>query len=155
MIVVSDTSPLNYLVLIGEVELLQSLFSGVIVPPGVVEELRHPRTPTRVAAWARALPSWIDIVAPMNPIEAPGLGRGETEAIAVASQTAAELTLIDERRASIEARRAGLNITGTLGVLHLAAKRGLVDPASAVSRLLDTSFRVTPAVIEAFLNSTR
>ena len=42
MIVVSDTSPLNYLVLIEEVEVLPAVFGRVVVPPAVVEELQAP-----------------------------------------------------------------------------------------------------------------
>ena len=42
MIVVSDTSPLNYLVLIEEVEVLPAIFGRVVVPPAVVEELQAP-----------------------------------------------------------------------------------------------------------------
>ena len=155
MIAVSDTSPLNYLVLIGEVDLLTRLFSRVVIPPAVVRELRHSRTPPTVAAWAESLPAWIDVVSPADPFESAGLGRGEAEAIAIARRLDAAVTLIDERKASLIARRAGLTVTGTLGVLDWAAERGLVDPISAISRLLDTNFRVTPAVLEEFLKKRR
>ena len=42
MIIVADTSPLNYLVLIGEIELLPSLFGQVIIPHAVLAELANP-----------------------------------------------------------------------------------------------------------------
>ena len=42
--IVVDTSPLNYLVLIGEIELLPALFSNVLVPQTVFHELQHPKT---------------------------------------------------------------------------------------------------------------
>lgn len=44
MIVVSDTSPLNYLVLIEEAEILPASFSRTLVPPAVVDELRERRS---------------------------------------------------------------------------------------------------------------
>ena len=47
MIVVCDTSPVNYLVLIGEIDLLPQLFTTVVLPAGVLAELQHPRTPPR------------------------------------------------------------------------------------------------------------
>ena len=45
MIAVADTSPLCYLVLIAEVELLHKLFSQVVVPTAVVTELLHEDAP--------------------------------------------------------------------------------------------------------------
>jgi predicted nucleic acid-binding protein len=52
MIVVSDTSPLNYLVLIQRAEILPSLFGRIIAPPAVMGELQHPGAPTVVHAGA-------------------------------------------------------------------------------------------------------
>ena len=51
MIVVADTSPLNYLILIGEADLLHRFYSRVLIPQGVLSELRHPRTPSTVVEW--------------------------------------------------------------------------------------------------------
>ena len=56
MIVVCDTSPVNYLVLINEIDLLPQLFTTVVLPAAVLTEVQHPRTPPRVASWARDLP---------------------------------------------------------------------------------------------------
>ena len=51
MIVVSDTSPLNYLVLIEHSRVLPLLFGRVIAPPAVIAELQHPGAPAVVRAW--------------------------------------------------------------------------------------------------------
>jgi predicted nucleic acid-binding protein len=115
MIVVCDASPANYLVLIGQIDLLPRLFAEVVFTPGVVAELQHPRTPAAVATWARDLPPWARVVAPDGPIEELGLGRGEAEVIAVARPIAANAVLIDERKPAGLARRRGLLVTGTLG----------------------------------------
>lgn len=56
MIVVSDASPLNVLVRIGHVEILEDLFGSVIIPPAVAAELTHARTPDPVRAWLAAPP---------------------------------------------------------------------------------------------------
>jgi len=45
MIVIADTSPLNYLVLIGQADLLQRLYRRVVIPEAVLRELSHPETP--------------------------------------------------------------------------------------------------------------
>ena len=60
MFAVTDTSPLHYLILIGQVNLLSHLYTHVIIPQAVVGELLHPHTPPDVRAWMRALPPWCD-----------------------------------------------------------------------------------------------
>lgn len=48
MIVVSDTSPLNYLVLIGADDVLPALFGQVLAPPAVLDEMQHAKAPAQV-----------------------------------------------------------------------------------------------------------
>jgi predicted nucleic acid-binding protein len=155
MIAVADTSPLNYLILIGEVELLPRMFSRVVIPPAVRAELCHERTPPVVSSWVSRLPSWVEIVSADESSVGHALGRGEAEAIAVARRIAADITLIDERKAALVARQHGLTVTGTLGVLDLAAEKGIVDLNVAVLRLLETNFRVSPPVVEELLSRHR
>ncbi len=45
MIVIADTSPINYLVQIGEVELLEKFYEQVIIPNAVFEELNSDFAP--------------------------------------------------------------------------------------------------------------
>ena len=53
MIVIADTSPLNYLVLIGHIEILPQLYLQVVIPEEVLEELQSPGTPVAALDWAR------------------------------------------------------------------------------------------------------
>ena len=48
MIVVADTSPLNYLILIDEIDLLPVLFGKVLLPHAVFQELKHPKTAPKI-----------------------------------------------------------------------------------------------------------
>jgi predicted nucleic acid-binding protein len=48
MIIVSDTTPLNYLILIGDVDVLRLLFSQVVIPQAVYDEMQHDSTPDSV-----------------------------------------------------------------------------------------------------------
>jgi hypothetical protein len=61
MIVIADTTPLNYLVLIQLSDLLPRLFDRVLIPQAVREELRDPETPNRtpnlVRLWFANAPS--------------------------------------------------------------------------------------------------
>ncbi len=58
MIAVADTSPLCYLILIGEIELLPRLFAHVLLPEAVRAELLHADAPAAVRAWASKLPTF-------------------------------------------------------------------------------------------------
>jgi predicted nucleic acid-binding protein len=151
MIVVSDTSPLNYLVLIGHVDVLPALFDRVVTPPAVVAELLHPGSPTPVHVWASSLPEWLEVVTPASTDHTLGLAAGEAEAIAVAQELAASLLLVDERKASSVAARLGIQAVGTLNVLALAAERGLLELSSAIAGLRGTTFREPTALVEELL----
>jgi predicted nucleic acid-binding protein len=123
--IVSDTTPLNYLVLIEAVELLPRLYQRALIPPAVRDELTRPRAPETVRLWIAQPPSWLEVVTPSFAPD-PALSHlddGETQAIALAMEYQAELLLLDERDATIAARERGLTVTGTLGVLD----RDLLD----------------------------
>ena len=115
MIVVSDTSPLNYLVLIGYVEILPKLFGRVLVPPVVLQELQHSKAPASVRDWAKNPPDWLEVQMAKSKQKIADLGAGESEAIALAQETRADLILIDERAGATIAKKFGLQDIGTLG----------------------------------------
>jgi predicted nucleic acid-binding protein len=140
--VVSDTSPLNYLALIDLSGILPALFGDVLVPDAVHRELRSPAAPAKVTAWLNSSPPWLHIrVVSEVPSELRSLGAGEREAIALAESVQGGLVLLDEKKARDLARRRGLAVAGTLGLLELAASRGLVDHGEALARLRQTNFR--------------
>jgi len=84
-----------------------------------------------------------------------GIDAGEKAAIQLAVSLNADLLLMDDRRGVKAAQRKGLHVTGTLGILDLAAHRGLVDFAQAVEKLRLTNFRTPPALLEALLKAHR
>ena len=154
MIAVADTSPLCYLVLIDEVDLLRQLFSQVVIPSAVLAELLHEDAPEAVRGWAANLPSWVSVQE--NPVrDTAGLEKlqvGERAAILLAESISAELILLDEKSARRIAAQRGMRITGTLGVLGEAALRRLVDLPAAIDRLRRTNFRCSPALMKATLD---
>jgi predicted nucleic acid-binding protein len=84
-----------------------------------------------------------------------GIHKGEAAAIALAVAMRADLLLIDDRRGIRAAKQQGLRVTGTLGLLDLAAERGLIDFACAIRTLEGTSFWRTEALLQALLNKHR
>lgn len=150
IVVVADTSPLNYLVLIDCQELLHALYERVFVPKAVIEELADRRTPAKVRTWAACAPDWLKIRDIQRLFDAAlaGLDPGEREAIQLAQEEHADLLLMDERIGVKLARQRGLAVTGTLGVLIQAGRRGFVDIDAALRRLQSTDFRCTPQLLE-------
>ena len=157
MIVVSDTSPLNYLVLVDAVEVLAAIFGTVYAPGAVVDEFRDPASPGAVRAWAGATPDWLVVREPsrIDPALPAGLGKGEAAAISLASELAAERVLIDERQARRLAKHRGLVVVGTLGILDEAACRRLVDIDRVVASLKRTSFRASDDLYRAVIEDVR
>jgi predicted nucleic acid-binding protein len=151
MIVVSDTSPLNYLIIIGQVDVLPALFQRVVAPPAVLTELSHRGAPDAVRTWAGSPPSWLEIIPPTAMDPTLRLGSGESEAITVASELNADFLIIDERKATAVAQRQGLQVVGTLTVLALAAERQLLDLQFAIAALRQTTFREPTALIAELL----
>jgi predicted nucleic acid-binding protein len=154
MIAVADTSPICYLILIGEIDLLPKLFSQVLAPRAVLVELLHEDAPRAVRSWASDLPSWVR--AKETPLLATsGLERlqpGEQAAILIAESVKADIILLDEKAARRVATARGLKVTGILGVLGEGSARGLVELAPAIDRLRMTSFRASPALLKATLD---
>lgn len=148
MIVVSDTGPLNYLLLIEAVEILPSLYGAIVIPETVRQEMTHPNAPESVFQWAMQPPEWVSAHQPQTLLSL-GLDPGEQAAISLAVEMGADLILMDERRGRREAQAQGLAVTGTLGVLAAAAQAGLIDMADAITRLSRTRFRASPALISA------
>ena len=126
--VVADTSPIRYLMRIGEIDLLLKLYSQVILPRVVLEELQAEDGLPMVREWAQHLPGWVLVQTPTKPLSVsmPNLHRGESDAIALAEELKAPLLLIDDRVGMRVALERGLTITGTLGVLVEAAQARLV-----------------------------
>lgn len=122
MTVVSDTSPINYLTLIGLERLLPALLGRVIIPVAVQQEFKASGAPLQIREMsgretgskqqvhrrcpARFLPAWI---------------------------------------------RARWTVTGTLGVQDHGARTGLIDATDAVDRLRKTSFRASPKLYRLLL----
>jgi len=59
MIVVADTTPIRYLVVIEREHLLPALYGGVLIPPAVAAELDHESSPDVVRAWLARPPNWL------------------------------------------------------------------------------------------------
>lgn len=157
MIVVADTSPLRYLILIEHAHVLPALFGEVIIPPAVVAELTNERTPQEVRTWLADKPEWLRVQAPRDtlPRLRGEIDDGEREAIALAVELRADALLIDDRNGRRQAEALQCPALGTLGVLADAADRGFADLPAALDRLRSTNFRADSRLIEEILSRAR
>ena len=130
MRVVSNTSPLSNLAIIERLDFLKRRYGIVRIPPAVEQELSalsHPAAKARItAALAEGWP--VVETAPSSPPPLPfPLDAGETEAIALALATQADVLLMAEKRGREAARRNGLAVAGVLGELLHARQAGLLS----------------------------
>lgn len=152
MIVVADSGPLNYLILLEQAELLYRFYGQVIIPEAVLRELTASRTPDPVRNWLSKPPAWFrvqSVPADELALVTSELDPGEREAITLARILGADLLLIDEAMGRAEASRRHLRVTGTLGILRAAAERGLILVPEVLARLRETSFYVDDKLIHS------
>ena len=152
-LVVADTSPVFYPLSIGQIDLLPGVFGKIFVPDAVYKELSHPAAPALVREWVALLPAWVEVVSveALDDAALLPLGAGERAAITLALSMHADLILIDERKGTHVALNKGFEVAGTLGVLALAARRGLVDLADSFDRLKRTNFRYRQEIMDLLL----
>jgi predicted nucleic acid-binding protein len=157
VLVIADTSPIRYLVQIGQIDLLHRLFAAVSIPTEVARELGDASAPPDVQAWIQSPPAWLRVL-DVDVNDEPALSNldpGERAAIALGLTLKADLILIDERRGYAAAVSKGFEVTGTLGILDLAARRKLIDLRDAIERLKQTNFRYRKEIIEGLLAQHR
>jgi len=134
-VIISDTSCLIGLTNIGQINILREMYGSIIITPEVMEEYGVP------------LPEWISVreVTDKEKITVFSklFGLGESSAMALAMETKNALLIIDDKRARQFACGLELKITGTLGLLIMAYKKGIIqDIDSIVTSLREVNFRL-------------
>ncbi|MBE9011163.1 DUF3368 domain-containing protein [Pseudanabaenaceae cyanobacterium LEGE 13415] len=154
MTIVCNTSPITNLAAINQFELLRSVYSEIVIPQAVFDELTQvgyavPGTvEVQTANWIRVV-----TVRDRNQVSTfrQVLDAGEAEAIALALELSAERLLIDEAAGRSIAEASGLKVTGTLGVLLIAKQQGIIPLVQPMidSLMSQAGFRVSSALYKA------
>jgi predicted nucleic acid-binding protein len=157
MSVVSNTTPLNYLILIGRTEILRVLYELIIIPGAVFEELTSHNAPKLVRDWTLNKPDWLRVQETPNLTDSilDEIQIGERQAIVLAQEIRSEFIILDDRRARRVAQDQGLNVIGTLGILTIAAEKGLINLSEALDDLKTTNFRVSSSLLESLADQDR
>lgn len=148
MIVVSNTSPLINLALIGQLNLLQQLYDQVVIPQAVYDEIVVAGAGQPGATEVETY-DWIKVKQVSNQPMVTSLqvdvDIGEAEAIVLAVELKPDLLLLDERKGRLVASRLGIKFTGILGILIEAKRRGLITEVKPLMDVLieQIGFRVS------------
>lgn len=151
---VVNASPLIYLTRAGLLDLLKVASKTIVVPTAVAKEIlaRGPSDPTAVAIQAT---EWIRVVdAPPAPEEllAWDLGPGETAVITYAAANPGTIALIDDLAGRRCAEVLGLRLRGTLGIVLIARRSGIVASArETLSRLRAAGMYLSDPVMDRAL----
>jgi len=125
--IVSNTTPILSFIKIDRLDILKTLYKEIIIPEAVYEELEEGKNKYYVNI---SNENWIKIFTVKNKsfVEQleEELDRGEAEAIALSLEISADLLLIDEKIGRKFAEENGLKITGTIGILLKAKKKGVI-----------------------------
>jgi len=154
MIVISDTSPITYLLQINQVNLLPLLFKSVVIPARVYEELCEIEEQKKWLESGNVY--WVEVKQVSDKELVKRFSRildaGESEAIALAKELKADVLLIDEwegRRIAIE---EGLKVTGVIGILLEAKRQKIIDKIKpSLDILVDKGFRISESVYTAVI----
>ena len=154
---VVDTSPLIFLAKLGHLDLLRKGADAVYVPHAVLEEVRA-KPDAATYAIEHACQTWL-LIRPVGNRQAveivqADLDLGEAEVIALAREVGADRVVMDDLDARRFARRLGLEMVGTVGLLLAARLRDeLPSLRREIERLEALGLRVAPALVEAVLQA--
>ena len=151
MIVVSDTTPIISLMKTGQLELLQKLFGVVYIPKAVYQELTENETfleEVRIVQECEFL--YVEEVGNEKSVtilrKFTGLDVGESEAIILADEKHSDVLLMDEHKGRQVAKKMGITITGTIGILTQAFDEGILakeDVEECIERLAESGIRIS------------
>lgn len=131
MIVVSNTTPIISLMKVGQLELLQKLFGVVYIPKAVYCELTENEAfPEEVRMVKQCEFIYVEEIDKIKSAaimqKFSGLDIGESEAIILAGEKHSDVLLMDEHKGRQAAKKIGISITGTIGILIQAFDEGIL-----------------------------
>ncbi|WP_375497411.1 DUF3368 domain-containing protein [uncultured Nostoc sp.] len=154
--VIINSSPLIVIWKSQQVQLLPQLFTEIIVPLGVFEEVT-----TKDDAALTLLPNitWIQTVEvnTINPVVAAwDLGKGESQVLSLALKNSDCAAIVDDRATRRCGQALGINTIGTGGLLILAKRRGLIPSISpGIQALRDAGLWLSDTLINLLKTSSK
>lgn len=154
-IVVADASALITLAAVGAFDLLRRLFNRITVTTAVRNEVLTGQDQKGARELRAAIEQgWVTVAeGPLAGAAVRGLGRGEASVLALAQcHEGLSLLLLDDLQARSRARALGNSVTGVVGILLMAKRRGLIPEVGAVLKRMRTrGFRLSDRVLQSAL----
>ncbi len=153
-VIISNASPLIGLAGIELLHILKELWSEIIIPNAVYNEVViKGKGKQGCNTIAKACKKWIQVVFVKNTQEVEALkavlDEGEAEVIALGQELKADLLLLDNREPRVFARTINLKVIGTLGIISLAWQKGVIkEPVKEVNKLRLNGFWISEKLIE-------
>jgi predicted nucleic acid-binding protein len=143
-VIIADTSCLIVLSKVGELDLLRGLYGKITLTQEIVLEYGEP------------LPKWVEIGVAKDKYSQQLLemqiDKGEASAIALALETSEHILILDDWKARKIAKRLGLTVTGTLGVIIKAKNTKIIPSIKPIlDKLRDSNFRISEELEEMAL----
>jgi predicted nucleic acid-binding protein len=145
-IIISDISCLIALSNIGMLHILKDLFEEVLITPEENDE------------FGNQLPNWIIVSQAKNKLKQTEienkLDKGEASSIALALEIPSSTLIIDEVKGRNIAKNLNIEIIGTIGIIILAGKKGIVnDVISIVLKLVNNGFRLSNEIVDRIIEN--
>jgi hypothetical protein len=156
--VVCNASPLIVLAKADLLWIVPRLCSSVFLPQAVRAEIEagEEDDPMRMALGSCSWLVHVELVPPLSPLSQWQLGRGESEAIEYARLHAGRVALLDERAARRSAEALGVKVLGTLSLVAMAVRRGLVPSFDGATKALTVAgLYVSDDLVRAVSQSLR
>lgn len=129
LLVISDASPIIALADIGELNLLLQLYNRIVITDIVRSEIHA------------ELPDWIEVSTKYDQkqmqILSLELDKGEASSIALALENPNCKIILDENKGRSVAKRLGLTVTGTLGIIVKAKDEGVINSGKEILEKLE------------------
>ena len=157
MVIVSDASPIIALAVCDKLDLLDKLFDRVCIPQTVFNDLAIPNKTKaeEIIKWASDKVTPAKNTAVITALSM-NLDLGESEALSLYWEIAADFLLIDEKRGRIIALRNGIKTIGTMGILLSAKKNGFITAVKPVlDILMHNSFRISDTLYQQILERAK
>lgn len=148
---VVNASPLILLGRIGRLDLLPRLCGRLVIPDAVAREVNQGCRGDPARVWVRDTGHrFVSSPAPADPaVLMWGLGTGETEVLSLCRAAVGREAIMDDGAARRCAIVLGIPVRGTLGLIVLAKRQGLIPAARpVVEELTAKGLRAKPAVVE-------
>jgi len=153
LLIVSNSSVIIAFAKICYLHLLEKLFGKILVSEAVWKEIAIEGKPGSEKMMEASF-IHVEKVGNMRLVALleEFVDTGEAEAIVLALERNANLLLVDDRDARNLAKKLGLQVMGTLGVIALAKYKGLISKAKPIiDKLIETGFWISRRILEEFL----